>query len=326
MKYHLALAVGLGCLLLYGVADEVCYGDLGCFSNDPPYDNVRYLPESPAEVDTQFWLYTRLNPDVSQTLNRTDPSSIIESHFKAGSRTIFQLYGWGGLGKPGIAGWVDEMRQEFLKHDDMNVILVYWDSTGRYPQCVANGRIVGAEIDALLDALTLYTGFDVNDAYLVGHSLGAHVAGHAGQRNPMIGRITGIDPAGPAYENHDPAVRLDATDAQFVDIIHTDGERIIPQAGFGTWIESGHVDFYPNGGKDQPGCKVMCDHKIGRDYYIESINQCPFTAYPCQLEQWDGCDACGSSGCSYMGYHADTSDARGVFYLETNPDPPYCQG
>ena len=37
----------------------------------------------------------------------------------------------------------------------------------------------------------------------------------------------GLDPAGPYYENTDPAVRLDPTDATFVDVIHSDGKKLI---------------------------------------------------------------------------------------------------
>jgi hypothetical protein len=33
----------------------------------------------------------------------------------------------------------------------------------------------------------------------------------------------GLDPAGPYFENTDPRVHLDPTDALFVDVIHTDG-------------------------------------------------------------------------------------------------------
>ena len=33
----------------------------------------------------------------------------------------------------------------------------------------------------------------------------------------------GLDPAGPYFDNTDPSVRLDPTDARFVDVIHTDG-------------------------------------------------------------------------------------------------------
>ena len=59
----------------------------------------------------------------------------------------------------------------------------------------------------------------------------------------------GLDPAGPYFTKVDPAVRLDPSDAEYVDVIHTD-------AGvFGTdRTDSGHIDFFPNGGYQQPGC------------------------------------------------------------------------
>ena len=38
--------------------------------------------------------------------------------------------------------------------------------------------------------------------------------------------VLGLDPAGPAFEGEDPEVRLDPTDAEFVDVIHTDGEHL----------------------------------------------------------------------------------------------------
>lgn len=60
-----------------------------------------------------------------------------------------------------------------------------------------------------------------------------------------------MDPAGPAWENKDmdpEKEKLCPNDADFVDVIHTD----IYYSGYVAPI--GHVDFYPNGGKDQPGC------------------------------------------------------------------------
>lgn len=65
--------------------------------------------------------------------------------------------------------------------------------------------------------------------------------------------ITGLDPSAPYFEHTGPKVRLDPTDAKFVDVIHTDIGYILG-LGIGINGQSGHVDFYPNGGKYQPGC------------------------------------------------------------------------
>jgi hypothetical protein len=44
---------------------------------------------------------------------------------------------------------------------------------------------------------------------------------------------------------------LTAADAEFVDLIHTDGGVL------GFPIPLGHADFYPNGGRPlQPGCNL----------------------------------------------------------------------
>ena len=50
------------------------------------------------------------------------------------------------------------------------------------------------------------------------------------------------------FKRVDVEVRIDKTDAIFVDNIHTD----VRVAGIGQAV--GHVDFFPNNGKKQPGC------------------------------------------------------------------------
>ena len=65
-----------------------------------------------------------------------------------------------------------------------------------------------------------------------------------------------MDPAGPLFEAQDPRARLDESDAQFVDVIHSNGEQLI-LGGLGSWQPMGDVDFYPNGGKMQSGCSNL---------------------------------------------------------------------
>ena len=62
-----------------------------------------------------------------------------------------------------------------------------------------------------------------------------------------------MDPAGPLFEGYDTSVRLDKSDANYVDVIHSNGEAIYV-GGFGIAEPIGHVYFYPNGGRAQRGC------------------------------------------------------------------------
>ncbi|CAG2101626.1 unnamed protein product, partial [Medioppia subpectinata] len=93
--------------------------------------------------------------------------------------------------------------------------------------------------------------------WLIGHSLGGHTMGYAGKRlkNPRVARITALDPAGVGFHFKNTALRLDHSDAQIVDVIHTDAALSYTE-GFGTADTLGHFDFYPNGGSWQPGCAV----------------------------------------------------------------------
>lgn len=62
---------------------------------------------------------------------------------------------------------------------------------------------------------------------------------------PQIDRA-GLDPAAVGFPLESLDTRLDTTDADFVDVIHTDIAFI---------NATGHADFYPNGGlAPQPGC------------------------------------------------------------------------
>ena len=80
-----------------------------------------------------------------------------------------------------------------MPQGDYNVIIVGWKlgaETLWYPQSVSNTRTVGGEI-ALVANNTINIGHSSKALmYCAGHSLGAHVCGHAGQQG-QFGRITG---------------------------------------------------------------------------------------------------------------------------------------
>ena len=64
-------------------------------------------------------------------------------------------------------------------------------------QAVANARLVGAQIAYLIQILNHVTGVSTKSVHIIGHSLGAHIAGYAGKRlaneNFTLGRISGME-------------------------------------------------------------------------------------------------------------------------------------
>lgn len=82
-----------------------------------------------------------------------------------------------------------------------------------------------------------------------------------------LGRITGLDPAGPLYRLAGADDRLASTDADLVVALHTDGGV----AGY--WRAIGDVDFYANGGfPQQPGCTDLLSEFVLEFFVVAVIN------------------------------------------------------
>ncbi|BFY99446.1 hypothetical protein BsWGS_02486 [Bradybaena similaris] len=331
--------------------DQMCYDKVGCFSNDPPFatsSRRAVLPESPDKLKTKYILYTRENRDTPVYLDARYPEDVTNVWPDFRERpTKFIIHGFFHTVK--TWSWMEDLAKELLKQGDYNSIVVDWSGGNQLPyiQATANTRVVGAQIAVLINYLIGTGNFTADDFHIIGHSLGAHIAGYTGARVAVLGRITGLDPAGPYFRDVDRRVRLDDTDAKFVDAMHTDAVKL----GWGMETPSGHVDFYPNGGRDQPGCgrhlvseitdsglvqgllnTVFCSHQRAVKYFNESINSpCPFLSYPC--DSWDDfqnnlCQTCGDVGCSHMGFQADKYQPPAgqtvKYYLRTAPDNPFC--
>lgn len=92
---------------------------------------------------------------------------------------------------------------------------------------------------------------------------GAQLCGLTGQESEIrFDRISALDPAGPFFEYADGRVSVDKSDAEFVDVMHTNGGELL-QSRFGMIRPCGHIDFYVNGGVFQPGCPNLLQITIG---------------------------------------------------------------
>lgn len=274
------------CFWLWG---SLLWLSIGRSGNVPPTTQPKCTDFQSANLlrgtnlKVQFLLFTPSDPGCGQLIE--EDSDIRNSEFNASLGTKLIIHGFRALGtKP---SWINKFIRALLRAADANVIAVDWvyGSTGMYFSAVENVVKLSLEISSFLSKL-LELGVSESSIHIIGVSLGAHVGGMVGHfYKGQLGRITGLDPAGPEYTRASLEERLDSGDALFVEAIHTDTDNL------GIRIPVGHVDYFVNGGQDQPGCPafihagynyLICDHMRAVHLYISALeNTCPLMAFPC---------------------------------------------
>ncbi|XP_012233169.2 pancreatic lipase-related protein 2-like [Linepithema humile] len=331
-----------------------CFEPYGCFYIGKPWSGenrpVSTFPARPDSINPRYMLYTR-NTEQPHELKIDQFQTIREAPLK--NNLYFVIHGFLDNGDK---TWVLRTMKELLLREDCSVVIVNWIAGAGppYTQAVANTRLVGAMTARLAAQLIEIGDLSPAKTHCIGHSLGAHTCGYVGytmrnQYRYKLGRITGLDPAEPHFSNTSPMVRLDPTDATFVTAIHTDCNPFI-SGGLGITQPVAHIDFYPNGGRNQPGCNegvlnsitlergsffrgikrfLGCNHIRSYEYFIESINSpCPFIAVPCS--SWDkfqegSCFDCVNQYCPRFGLDAQPGNYHAAVYLMTGVDRPFCK-
>ncbi|VVC40073.1 Hypothetical protein CINCED_3A010000 [Cinara cedri] len=333
---------------------------VGCFPVPRTgYSPIIKSPQSPDTVDTKFLVMTRENrSDLISITYGDERVSMLNSNLKPGLPTKIIIHGYKGSGRDKGAKLLGDA---LLDLEDANVVFVDWEKGAAgpaYAVAAANTQLIGRQLAIMImDMVELNS--DPGQIHIIGFSLGAHVAGFAGKALKLnditVGRITGLDPASPLFRELLSASlsSLSADDATFVDVVHTDGARVWSE-GFGLFDPIGHVDYFPNGGLDQPGCEqirgsvivsrfegttnssVVCNHLRALQFYLESLkalsdpDACQFTAFPCpagwSVFQRGACfpTNCTDSNCATMGFAAVESKLRGPLYLTTRDSSPFC--
>ncbi|XP_043249411.1 pancreatic triacylglycerol lipase-like isoform X2 [Colletes gigas] len=320
-------------------------------------------PNGTNALDVHFFLSSRKQPQRVQVMVGKQ-FGLEWADFAIERGTIMIVHGFLSHGQE---SWISNLEQSFLRWNDVNIIVVDWGTGGNtwnYYKAAVNTRVVGYQIARFLEHIENVTIAQSNSnannwgpLHLVGHSLGAHICGFAAkelkkrQSKWKVERITGLDPAQPCFKNADSTVKLHKSDASFVDIIHTNG-KLLSEIGLGLPEPTGHVDFYPNGGKSQPGCiktdssyfeylpiplrvinKSICSHGRSYVYLTESLisdikHNCTFWAHHWDLSYRNligiGKEACNKSVCTEMGINAINHPQRGTFFVATSNTVPFC--
>ncbi|XP_058796746.1 lipase member H-A-like isoform X2 [Phymastichus coffea] len=222
------------------------------------------------------------------------------------------------------------VRDGFLKRGDFNVIVIDWSANQHgvlnvllaYDAVVIKLDAVAELVSRFLQFLERY-GVDLSTTTIVGHSLGAHIAGLASHKaGSKVGRIVGLDPAKPLLSKKSIDERLSKDDAKQVEVIHTE----IDQCGLKN--QMGHYDFYPNSGRLQPGCSTYhCSHARSYRYFAESLDPQSKGFYGKLCEDWWAMQEGNCTGeIAVMGGLHTKTTPHGLYYVQVNADAPYSQG
>lgn len=271
-----------------------------------------------------FLLYTRKNPLRSKPLYVDDEDALKRTKFDPALPTRFVTHGWMNSRKSAACTLI---RDAYLKHGDYNIIVIDWSKISIKGYIWASNRVkrVGEFVSRMIDFLSKHQ-MELSETIVVGHSLGAHVAGIAARNaKGEVKSVIGLDPALPRFELVGPGSRISSDDAEYVEIIHTNGGFL----GFLSAI--GDADFYPNGGKKQHGCLTdpggACSHARSFRFFAESITSTlGFHGRSCSSYRKFKRGRCNDSPTSIMGGHKSLFIARGKYYLKTKSKFPFAKG
>ncbi|XP_016964764.1 lipase member H-A [Drosophila biarmipes] len=261
--------------------------------------------------DTGFLLNTRRDQENPQPIE-ADVEFLVKSSFYAANPIVLNIPRWlGGSSSPEISA----VASARLQQQDSNIISVdlseAQNETEIIESVVSLVVLLNSNFDVPLDRILV-----------VGFAEGAHLAGGVAAKvqqdlGDQLPRITALDPS----PGQDLEHQLSPTDAQFVEVVHTNA------GGEGTWEQLGHVDYYPNGGQTQPGCSSnSCSHERSLELLAEMWSpENDFVSALC-----GSVETLGASNCRWsshkMGEDAEEPPASGIYFLETQQSSPFARG
>ncbi|XP_062141977.1 phospholipase A1 [Drosophila sulfurigaster albostrigata] len=297
---------------------------------------------SSSRVKMQFFLFKKDFPDCGRELFPGDDETLENSGFDSRHPTRIIIHGWMSQGKgslnrdvktaylsltkprPKAEGYEDNEIKIPL-YEDFNIVVCDWSkisSNVNYFGVADMVEDLGFLLAEFVRHLHMRAGLNYDDVYLIGHSLGAQIAGSAGKQiKPYrFNTIYALDPAGPAFRDQSDEYRVDASDAHYVESIQT-------STGLGFEQPVGHASFYPNFGKDQKKCYMYgCSHKRAHDYFAESINSTKgFWGIRCERMSRKNWVLLDNDGEFRMGGEP-SNPKNGTFYVKTYDKPPYAMG
>lgn len=233
------------------------------------------------DYDPVFYhLYTNENPLAAQVINSQNLAVIENTNYKPQCSTKILIHGWRSGALEQCTQVIKNGYISSTEYDCLNIFITDWS------RCASNiyyfgpalfVKNVGYRVGGLIEYLVNNLSTPITNIHVIGHSLGAHVAGFAGkyiqEKGMVLPWVTGLDPAAILFYPILPERRLSDTDGICVETLHT------TEIPVGYPCQLGKVSYFINGGKSQPGCEQSanlieaqkCSHSLACFYFAEAV-------------------------------------------------------
>ncbi|XP_029409339.2 phospholipase A1 VesT1.02 isoform X2 [Bactrocera dorsalis] len=284
------------------------------------------LPFTISERNVKFFLLTSDNPTKPYELSIGDVNSLNSSPFNPGGKIIVVIHGWlNDRNSP----MCQTVAAAAIATNNTNVIIVDWGCIAKTPNYIyaaKSVRLVGRIVAQFLDFLCQNKPVVRYNIIVIGHSLGAHVAGFAGRFYTLgtILAIYALDAAGPLFDYCHPETRLCKSDATYVEDMHTG-------SAFLSMRESlGHASFYVNGGERQdkyaPDLFGYCSHKVTVSCCVKAPQGYRYPSIRCATYTDATKNECGSTLSPESMVWLIHTNISGIFYVNATDEPEYKLG
>ncbi|XP_073967353.1 lipase member I-like [Choristoneura fumiferana] len=176
-----------------------------------------------------------------------------------------------GRSSSAFSEFAHSLRSSFINDQQTVVIVVDWSVIANMDYATALNAVpfVADDLVTLMVRMDTLGKINRNLVHIVGFDVGAHIAGIVSRDSrARVQKITALSPAGQNWDVF--SRRLRATDAVFVEVVHTDfsGTRAL-----GINEPIGTVDLFVNGGTSQPGCfNNQCNHDRAWNLFVATLD------------------------------------------------------
>lgn len=271
--------------------------------------------------DFEMIFFTRNNQN-GQVIREYEPNSNVQLIGNKEVRVLIPGYKCYNIS-------LDFIKDEYLIKADLNIIILKWIRE-LIPTPAYLYHVKTRVLNFLKNNLMASNNVEPKQIVLIGHGIGAHIAGDVGRSlAPLKFRaIIGLDPVWMYFEDDTTNKRISSSDASYVEVIHSSAGLV----GFEERL--GYSDFFLNY-LFQYGCMngehyVTCSHKLAALVFGESINtQVGFWGVKCQPAS--NCKEkktyiIGGVRKRLGGEPPNGPDVVGEFRLTTNLESPYARG